>query len=222
MSLGTIFFDYDGTLHDSMQVYGPAFRKAVAWLESEGYLEHREYEDEWVSHWLGWTTEAMWTTFAPELPEPVWRKAAHMVGTEMDNLSSTGDGALFKGVPQMLQKLKDEGYSIAFLSNCRKAYRDAHRGYYNLDAWIDIYHCAEDFPGLAKWEIYQKVCADGNHPYPHVMVGDRFHDIEVATKAHIPSIGCRYGYGEPSELDAATLCVDNPVEIPNAVKELLS
>lgn len=222
MSRGTIFFDYDGTLHDSMQVYGPAFRKAVAWLEQEGYLEHAEYSDEWISHWLGWTTEKMWTTFAPQLPEEVWRKAAHMVGVEMDNLSSTGGGALFDGVPDMLGKLKQQGYTIAFLSNCRRAYRDAHRGYYGLDRWIDVYHCAENYPGLAKWEIYRKVAGDGRHPHPHVMVGDRFHDIEVATRNGIPSVGCLYGYGEPGELDAASICVDNPRQIPNAVKELLA
>lgn len=222
MATGTIFFDYDGTLHDSMQVYGPAFRKAVAWLESEGHIEHAEYEDDWISRWLGWTTEKMWATFTPHLPEEIWRKAAQMIGTEMSNLSAQGAGALFEGVPEMLQTLKDEGYTIAFLSNCGTRYRDAHRGYYGLDRWIDIYHCAQDFPGLAKWEIYQQVCDDGKHPYPHLMVGDRFHDIEVATRANIPSIGCRFGYGEPAELDAATVCVDNPSEIPNAVKELLS
>lgn len=29
---GTVFFDYDGTLHDSMHLYGPAFRRAYACL----------------------------------------------------------------------------------------------------------------------------------------------------------------------------------------------
>lgn len=220
MTKGTIFFDYDGTLHDTMRIYGPALRKAIAWLEHEGYLEPAEYSDEWISHWLGWTTHDMWTTFAPQLPEEVWTKAAAMVGAEMDRLSENGAGALFKGVPAILQELKDDGYTIAFLSNCRHAYRDSHRRYFELDRWIDVYHCAEDYPGAPKWEIYRKVAEDGKHPAPRIMVGDRFHDIEVGTRNGIPTIGCLYGFPTPGELDAATICVEEPSQIPGAVKEL--
>lgn len=42
---GTVFFDYDGTLHDTMALYGPAFRAACAWLSKEGWLERRTYAD---------------------------------------------------------------------------------------------------------------------------------------------------------------------------------
>ena len=222
MKKGTIFFDYDGTLHDSMRVYGPAFRKGVAWLEKEGYLAHQEYDDEWISHWLGWTTSDMWQTFTPQLPEEVWRNAAHIVGAEMDRLSSSGQGRLFEGIPEALTQLKQAGYTLAFLSNCRHAYRDAHRQFYNLDEWFDVYHCAQDFPGLAKWEIYQRVITEETHPGPHVMVGDRFHDIEVASKAHIASIGCAYGFGEADELNAASIIIEAPSELPGAVEEVLA
>jgi len=53
------------------------------------------------------------------------------------------------------------------------------------------------------------------------MVGDRFYDIDVATKAGIPSIGCAYGYGKPEELDAATVVVQQPNEIPAACRRLI-
>ena len=221
MAQGTIIFDYDGTLHDTMRIYGPALRQAFAWLEREGQLEPCEYSDEWISHWLGWTTRDMWTTFAPQLPEEIWQQAASMVGQEMDRLSESGYGALFDGVPQMLEQLKNEGYTLTFLSNCRHAYRDAHRRYFGLDRWFDIYHCAEDYPGVPKWEIYRRAIDNERHPCPRVMVGDRFHDIEVATNNKIGSIGCRYGFSTPGELDAANICVDSPLQIPGAVKELV-
>ena len=54
---GTIFFDFDGTLHDSMAIYGPAFRAAYAWLVKEGYKEPQEFSDSWISQWLGFTVE---------------------------------------------------------------------------------------------------------------------------------------------------------------------
>ena len=31
-----IIFDYDGTLHNSIKIYGPAFRKAYEYLIKEG------------------------------------------------------------------------------------------------------------------------------------------------------------------------------------------
>lgn len=52
---GTVFFDYDGTLHDTMALYGPAFRAACAWLSKEGWLERRTYADADIACWLGWT-----------------------------------------------------------------------------------------------------------------------------------------------------------------------
>lgn len=221
MATGTIFFDYDGTLHNSLLVYAPAFRKGYAWLVEQGHAQPRAFDDAWIGHWLGWSTKEMWTTFMPELPEPVWREAASIVGAEMDRLSATGHGALFEGVPQALDTLKARGYTLAFLSNCRHDYRDAHRSFYGLDRWFTCYHCAEDLPGLPKWRIYQTVADDGAHPYPHVMVGDRFHDLEVATHAHLPFVGCAYGFGLEGELAGADALATAPGELVAAIGRVM-
>lgn len=37
MKYQTICFDYDGTLHDSMQIYFPAFVRAYDYLAEHGY-----------------------------------------------------------------------------------------------------------------------------------------------------------------------------------------
>lgn len=220
MSRGTVFFDYDGTLHNSMAIYGPAFREAYAWLVHEGHMPARTFSDEWISQWLGWTVEAMWTTFAPDLPEEVWRHAAAIVGREMDTRTEQGQARLFEGVPEMLQALKQQDFDLVFLSNCRTAYCEVHRAMFGLDAWLSTYLCAEDFNDIPKWQIYQREAT--KHAYPHVMVGDRFHDLEVATRADIPAIGCAYGFGREGELDAATIIVNSPAEIPAAVAKVLS
>ena len=215
---GTVFFDFDGTLHDSMAIYGPAFRKAYAWLVSEGHMPDQGFTDEWISQWLGWTTEAMWTTFAPELPETVWRRAAEIVGNEMDSLTEQGKARLFAGVPDMLTELCEAGYELAFLSNCRTRYCEVHRKMFGLDKWFDAYYCAEDYGDIPKWQIYQQV-AD-RHAGPQVMVGDRFHDLEVAEKAGIPFVGCEYGFGKSGELDRASALVRSTDQIPEAVRRL--
>lgn len=218
-SNGTIFFDFDGTLHDSMKLYGPALRKAYALLVDQGIVESRELPDKEICRWLGWQVEDMWTTFIPGIEEYTWRQASKMVGDTMRELLMRGEGALFPGVKGMLEDLHDDGYDLAFLSNCGRPYCDEYLREFGIDHLFAATYCAAEFDFIPKWEIYQRIASD--NPYPHVMVGDRFHDMEVATKGGIPSIGCAYGYGDPSELEAATLVVDSPAEIPQAIESLL-
>lgn len=219
MSKGTIFFDYDGTLHDSMKLYSPALRKAYAWLVDQGIVEPQELRDDEICRWLGWQVEDMWTTFVPGIDETTWRTAAKMVADDMNEGLHAGKGALFPGVKEMLENLHAQGFELAFLSNCGRPYCDTHLRIFGIDHLFAATYCAEEFGFIPKWQIYQQV-AD-RHPYPQVMVGDRFHDIEVATRAGIPSVGCAYGYGDPSELDAATITVDSPTQIPAAVQCLI-
>lgn len=218
MSKGTIFFDFDGTLHDSMKLYGHALRKAYAWLVDEGIVEPRELPDDEICHWLGWQVKDMWTTFIPGIEETIWRQASKIVLDDMDQGLRAGKGGLFDGVEEMLEQLEAEGYELVFLSNCGRPYCDAHLETFGITHLFAATYCAAEFDFIPKWQIYQQVAE--RHPLPHVMVGDRFHDLEVATKAGIPSIGCAYGYGEPSELEAATRLAASPSEIPAFVNEL--
>ena len=219
MNKGTIFFDFDGTLHDSMKLYGHALRKAYAWLADEGIVEPRDLPDSEICHWLGWQVEDMWTTFIPGIEDATWRRASRMVLEDMDEGLRAGNGALFDGVEEMLVQLASEGYQIVFLSNCGRAYCDSHLETFGITDVFAATYCAAEFDFIPKWAIYQRIADE--HPYPHIMVGDRFHDLEVATKGGIPSIGCAYGYGEPGELDAANVVVSAPSEIADTVHQLL-
>lgn len=216
----TIFFDFDGTLHDSMAIYGPAFRCAYDWLVQEGHMPKQDFSDEWISQWLGFTVEQMWTTFAPQLDEAIWRQAAAIVGREMDERTARGQARLFAGVPEALTQLKDEGYTLAFLSNCRIDYCRVHRSLFNLDQWFSAYYCAEAFSDIPKWQIYQQVA--NLHAFPHVMVGDRFHDQEVAIKSSIPFVGCAYGFAREGELDKVDAWASCPRDLPYLITNLLS
>lgn len=215
MAAGTVFFDYDGTLHDCMRLYGPAFRAAYAWLVQEGYADARTFGDAEISRWLGWQVRDMWETFMPGLPEHAWRQASHIVGEEMDRLLDAGEGALFPGVPEALGCLREEGFELVLLSNCGEGYCARHRRAFGLDRWLGAYYCAGMFPGLEKWEIFAQ--AAGRHAQPCVVVGDRFHDLEAGIRAGVPTVGCAFGYGAPGELERATVRVESFAEIPDAV-----
>ena len=216
---GTLFFDYDGTLHDSLKLYGPAFRIAYQKLVDGGWAAPREFSDEEIAQWIGWEVRDMWRAFMPELPEAVWGPVSREIGDDMERLLQEGQGALFSQVPQTLDQLKADGWTLVLLSNCGPDYRDAHREIFGLDRWFDAYAIAADYPGLAKWQIYREIADE--FPRPHVIVGDRFQDLEVATQNHLPSIGCTYGYAHPGELDSATVTVDSFDQIPQRLESLL-
>lgn len=210
-----VIFDFDGTLHDSMHIYPRAFQEAYDWLASEGYVAPRRISDEEITGNIGLTATEAWDRFAPQLPREIAVQAAAIVGKAMDRMIEDGTARLFPGVPEMLQRMKDLGYTCLFLSNCRTRYEEAARKSFGLDRWISAFYNAESFGDIPKEEIFITIA--NVWPGPFVMVGDRYKDLAVARVHHLPSVGCTYGYGSLEELAGATLLANSPAEIPECV-----
>lgn len=214
----TIVFDFDGTLHDSMYIYRIALNRGYQLLVERGEARPRELSEADMAANIGLTAQEAWTRMAPEIPWEVSRRAASRVGEVMDELIYDGTARLFPGVPQMLQQLKDAGHTLVFLSNCRNAYCEAVRRTFGFDAWFSAYYTAEDFPGMPKERIFERIRE--RFPGPYIVVGDRDKDILVAQVHGLPSIGCLYGYGSPDELAGATVFAKSPADIPGLVAQL--
>ena len=97
-----LIFDYDGTIHNSMKTYAPAFRNTCKWLSDNGYIPHKEYADSEISCWLGFNSIDMWNAFHPELALDIKEKARVMLGKDMAERVDKGEGALFDGAEEML------------------------------------------------------------------------------------------------------------------------
>lgn len=215
----TLFFDYDGTLHDCIRIYGPAFRKVYQNLIADGVAQPRAFSDQTLSAFLGLSAQEMWDQFMPHLPQDQKDCYGAQIGAEMFQRTVTGHAALYPGAADTLCRLKEQGYHMVFLSNCQRSYLDVHRKTFHLTRYFSDFFCAEDFPGKAKWEIYQAV--RHRFPLPHVMIGDRSKDLEIAQRFHLPSVGCTYGYGTIDELASATLQIAAVTELVTAVKQVL-
>lgn len=46
-----------------------------------------------------------------------------------------------------------------------------------------------------------------------LVIGDRFHDMEVARVHHLKAIGCGYGYGSEEEFSGASVIAGAPEEL---------
>ena len=203
----TIFFDFDGTIHNSIKIYSPAFKKAYNFLEKEGHAEERNWTEDEISYWLGFTSKNMWKEFMPNLDEITRNKASKMVSQTMRNLMEENKAVLYDGALETLQYLKDRGYQLVFLSNCSKAYRDKMNKIFNLDRYFKDLVCAEEFDFIPKHNILSKIKDD--YPDEKVIVGDRIHDMEAGKLNHIKSIGCSYGFGTFDDLKDADVIIDD-------------
>ena len=211
----TLFFDYDGTLHQCLNIYAPAFRQTYRELVLKGYAAPRSFTDSEISQWLGQPAADMWNSFMPWLPEKIRDDASRQIGHTMVSMTLNGKAALYPHVTDTLNCLKKAGYHLIFLSNCKHSYMMAHRKAFCLDNYFSGFHCIEDYGFSSKWEIYHQI--RNQYPLSHVIIGDRNSDFEIGTRFGLPSIGCTYGYGTEEEYKNASI----KIHCISQLKELL-
>ena len=207
----TVILDYDGTIHDSTKNYIFAFKQAYEYLVAGGHAVPRDWQDAEITKWLGYSSKAMWENFMPDLDEEIRAHASKMIGQILFEKAQTGQAVLYPGALETLQALKEKGYRLVFLSNCSRAYMEAHRESFNLDRYFDGMYCTEDFDFIPKYEIFESIQAV--FPGGYLIVGDRFQDIEVAEHHPVRTVGCRYGFGFPGELDSADMLIGDIREL---------
>ncbi len=218
--MANLIFDYDGTIHQSMKTYAPAFRNTCKWLADNGYIAEKEYTDKEISYWLGFNSTDMWSTFQPNLKPEIREKARVMLGRDMAERVENGEGALFPNAEEVLTGLKQQGHTLIFLSNCRVHYMERHARVFGLDRFFDYFYCCEEYGFIPKYQIFRLFSLQ--HKGQYIIIGDRFHDIETAVQNGLKSVGCAYGYSTDDELDKADIIVNDITEIPSAVEKLIT
>ena len=217
--MADLIFDYDGTVHETLRIYEPAFRNTYAWLVENGYAQPRQISAKEIGNWLGYNSTDMWNSFMPGLDPAIKEKARIMLGEDMAQRIESGQGSLYPGMEEILLGLREQGHTLIFLSNCRVHYMERHRRAFRLDRFFHRFYCCEEFDFIPKYEIFRRFSPE--LPGPFIVIGDRFHDIETATMNGLRSIGCGYGYGGEGELSAADIIINDVKQLPAAVEELL-
>ncbi len=211
-----VIFDYDGTLHESIRIYAPAFHRAYEYLVEKGHAPQREWSASEIGRWLGYSSRDMWNEFMPGLDEETVQHCSAMIGEAMLELTACGKARLYEGSLDTLELLKNRGYRLIFLSNCKTNYMNAHIKAFKLDRYFEGFYCTQQYDFAPKHEIFSNILSE--HPAVYAVAGDRFQDMEIAKKHHLLSVGCTYGYGEPHELEDADFRISDIRELVDILR----
>lgn len=232
-----LIFDYDGTVNETLKIYMPAVEKAIDWLEGPCGLEVERPEPERMAGWLGMNMDDMWADFMPGLDEETKMKAALMVGKIMLERTAAHEAGWYEGMEECLDLLKEQGYSMAVLSNCGIPYAKTQWETFGMDRWFDAFFQCESFDNAPKEDIMKAIASDyekavGETPVSRkesaagagsegfLVIGDRNSDLGAAKAITAPFIGCVYGYGKYGELDEADVSAGSAKDIRTAVSVL--
>lgn len=212
-NIKTIFFDYDGTLHNSLFIYTPALNKAYQFLVEQGLAQSKTWQQDELMPWLGYNSREMWKKFMPHLDEETHLIASKIVGQEMIHQVEIGNARLYDGALDMLTYLKEKGYTLVFISNCNTYYKELHKEHFGLEKYFSAMIGSEEFNYISKSEILKIVKKD--YSKEMCIIGDRSHDMEAGYENHIITIGCMYGFGSYEELAGADIKVKSLYELKN-------
>ena len=211
MQYKTICLDYDGTIHDSIQIYYKAFLKAYEYLVNNNYQPKKNWTKDEVKKFLGQNPPEMWASFKPAIPDEVIKVVSKMIGEAMKDAILNHEGVLFDGALDTLAYLKDKGYKLVYLSNSKNLYMEINKAEFKLDRYFDLFVSSEMYQYIPKKDILGQLKAD--LPEPILMVGDRIHDMESGHANQIDTVACLYGYGSEAEFVNATYRIEDIKEL---------
>lgn len=202
MAYKTICLDYDGTIHDSIQIYYKAFLKAFDYLVQYGHQAKKDWTKDEVKRFLGQNPPEMWASFQPAIPPEVISVVSKMIGEAMRDAILNHEGVLFEGALDTLAYLKEKGYTLVYLSNSKNYYMEINKNEFQLDIYFDLFVSSEMYDYIPKKDILKKL--KSTLPQPILMVGDRIHDMESGHTNQIDTVACLYGYGKEEEFIGST------------------
>lgn len=188
-----IAFDWDGTLIDSTALIAGSLQQAAADLG----LVVPSHQD--AQHVIGLSLVDAMAWLFPDLDAD--RYEALIERYRFHYLKQDGDIALFAGVRELLNSLREKGYLLAVATG--KARRGLDRALLlaDLGKFFDATRCADEtfskpHPQMLL-ELMEELMVD---PSRVLMVGDTTHDLQMAANAGTAAVAVTCGAHPPEQL----------------------
>ncbi len=165
---------------------------------------------------MGVPLPVVWETLLPNHEESVRDEADTYFLQRLISLIKSGQGALYRGVEQLLKMLNESGYKLFIASNGKSEYLKAIVDFYELDRWIAETWSIEQIDSLNKSDLVREIV--GKHGITSgAMVGDRLSDIRAGKENGLEAIGCHFDFAHEDELSEADVIIRNFDELDQIV-----
>ncbi|MBQ6977659.1 MAG: HAD family hydrolase [Paludibacteraceae bacterium] len=213
-----VIFDLDGTLLNTIDDLGYACNYA---LEHTGFPTHQ------IENYPRMVGNGINNLIRRALPESkrteenIWRVREYFV--PYYNEHNCDYTRPYKGIPEVLQKLKAQGHLLAVASNKYQAATEKIVSHFFPGVFDVILGEREGIPRKPDPQIVKDIMAQLNDQKandPMVLyIGDSLVDRDTAENAHVPFVACSWGYVSRDALIKAGVAriVDVPAEISNEI-----
>ncbi|WP_159881609.1 HAD family hydrolase [Paenibacillus puerhi] len=200
-----MIFDVDGTLFRTETLLLPAYHTTFDRLRSEGLFQGETPPEHYIISGLGMLLEEIWERVLPDYGRDVRRRADELLlKLQLDGLKQ-GEGELYEGVRETLQRLRERGVRLFTASNGLEPYVKGvirHQGLEPLFEPEGLYSAGE-FRTRSKVDLV-RLLLEKYEIRDAWMVGDRSSDVEAGRKNGLYVVGCDYaGFRKPHELEGA-------------------
>jgi len=210
-----LFFDLDGTLSDPSEGITKSVQHALQCLgrpyPGKSELQH------YIGPPLRWTFPRLLGTDDDTLVETA-------IGYYRERYETIGlfENEMYPGIPELLQRLQDDGYPLYVVTSKPTVYADRIIQHFGLDRFfLEVYGPELDGRFDEKRELVEFILRERRlDPSRTVMIGDRARDVESGRTNGTRTIGVTYGFGSVEEIAAAKpdeIC-HRPSEIYPAVR----
>lgn len=216
-----LVFDYDGTVHDPVRIFGPAFRDTFGQYIKEHHGSLDEWPDSRIASWFGVSMDVMLSEIGSYVEQEKLSELIDEMSANVRARMFSGEQTLFCGAEEMLSELKRRGFHMILFSKCDRPHIERQRKALPLDYYFEDIFCTGDFgdAGADKSIIFPEI--KKFFPGKYIIIGDRKQDMDIARVSGFPSIGCTYGYGNEDELIGATALAADISDIPRLVNEII-
>lgn len=213
------FFDLDGTLADTEPDIKGAWRATISDLK----LPLDAFEKRFVT---GPSIDEVTRLMYPDLFTPALAEEIRVrFGSHYDNdgFPTTRE---YPGVLDVVRRVRFSGIRVAVATNKRYVAVVKMARKFGWDRVFDgLYagdmHKDDPIGKLRKPELLALICREtGIAPGDCVMIGDTCNDFEAAKANGMCSVGVAWGYGTPSECEAADCVVSTAEELATVLLSL--
>jgi phosphoglycolate phosphatase len=200
-----LIFDWDGTIVNSIGLI-------IECVQTAAYeLELKAVSDEAVRDCIGLVLDDLVFRLFPKADPSAFAKIFYRDYTE-EKLQTH----FFQGAIDTLQKLKDQGYTLAIATNKIRSQLKHALKTAKIDTLFSTLRCGDDGQTKPHPEMILTILEELDiKPKKAVMIGDSIYDLLMAQNAKVDSIAVTYGSHKKQELltHKPIFCIDDIKEL---------